>query len=209
MAEPSDDGRGQIPAGYQGFGVTSRLIIVLFGFLVAALSLYSAWQLVDQTQVNTQITPDVFGNIPNQMKTADPNEGGKLTAYVISVYTLLKIYSAKQQLMIVMCGGSFALFAIGFTLFVIGADGAFQVQASTKNSLHFTFSASAPGLLCFALGAAMMMVGMTQTVTMAIPPNPYVTGDQGGGAECAKTPNDPNCMTLDQLKAMVAPSREQ
>ncbi|MBP0575534.1 hypothetical protein J8J27_32935, partial [Mycobacterium tuberculosis] len=56
----------------------------------------------------------------------DPSERGVMAGYALNVLALTKQTASKFQLTVVVFGAAFALIAVGFSLFVIGADGAFQ-----------------------------------------------------------------------------------
>lgn len=58
--------------------------------------------------------------------------------------------------------GGFSLLAIGFALFLIGADGAFRLQLRHGNNSRMMLSGTAPGLLCFVAGCGLIVVGVLQ-----------------------------------------------
>ena len=66
----------------------------------------------------------------------------------------------------IACG--IALFAIGFSLFLIGADGAFKAQASHGGSFAVAASGTAPGLLCFVAATVLVGIGATRVHKLGI-----------------------------------------
>lgn len=70
----------------------------------------------------------------------------------------------RQVLSVVAMAAAFALMAIGFALFVMGAEGAFQVEGGVSSKGNIILKATAPGLLCFLLSAVVLVMSLSDRV---------------------------------------------
>lgn len=73
----------------------------------------------------------------------------------------LRAIQNQQTLSVVAMSVAFALMAIGFALFVMGAEGAFLLQGDVPNRGNFVLKSTAPGLLCFLLSASLVWIALT------------------------------------------------
>ena len=79
---------------------------------------------------------------------SDPLNKAILHAHAIDAVANLKLVANKQSIVVVAIAGAFALSAVGFALFFLGADGAFQLQAEQGiGGPRLLFAGTAPGLL--------------------------------------------------------------
>jgi len=163
MAE--GEGHGSL---YQGFSPGARLLIVGIAALIAIANLGFAWFMALEAGSTIWLGPndiDVLERLAGPI--AGQTEGEKVNAlvlrtHVIDVQVNIKAVQNKQSLVLVAIGSGFALMALGFALFLIGADGAFKLGAEGAGS-KLLVTGTAPGLFCFFLAALLILVGITRT----------------------------------------------
>ena len=165
-------------ATYQGLSERARYIILGLGAVVAILNLLAAWyfairtgevlqlQAVDIEPYRAWLSDERLANIGAQARY-------DLTARAMHAISYGKLISNKQSLVLVCFGASFALSAIGFALFVIGADGAFKVSYNESKKTGIVLTGTAPGLLCFIISGWLVYEGITQRSELKLPPLMY------------------------------------
>ena len=146
---------------YEGLSRSQRLWIVATAAIVVIASLLAAWVLASQIGENVRYTKE-----DEELVSAltdgivDPLHQVILRAHALDTLANIKVVINKQAITLVSFAGAFALMAIGFALFMIGADGAFQLSANAESNARLVFSGTAPGLLCFLLAAFMIVAGI-------------------------------------------------
>ncbi|MEM7193300.1 MAG: hypothetical protein AAF402_00025 [Pseudomonadota bacterium] len=70
---------------------------------------------------------------------------------VINTELMLRAAQNRHTITVVALSVAFALVAIGFALFVMGAEGAFRLEGKVQDQGNLMVKATAPGLLCFVL----------------------------------------------------------
>lgn len=77
---------------------------------------------------------------------------------------MIRTIQNQQALNVVALAVAFALMAVGFALFVMGAEGAFQLEGRHPSAGNVVAKATAPGLLCFVLSAGVVLVALRMHV---------------------------------------------
>jgi hypothetical protein len=166
---------------YSGLSEKARLWILVFGGAVAAINLFLAWYFAMQSADHLQLRPNEMAPLKEWLSSVVQNPTSNsgivhdLLSRGMNIMVMVKLISNKQSLVLTCFGAAFAMTAIGFSLFVIGADGAFKVMASTSTDSKLVVIGTAPGLLCFVLATILILVGVTRTITFKLPPLPSVT----------------------------------
>jgi len=70
---------------------------------------------------------------------------------LLNTELMLRAAQNRHTITVVALSVAFALVAIGFALFVMGAEGAFRFEGEVKDQGNLMVKATAPGLLCFVL----------------------------------------------------------
>ena len=161
-------------AAYEGFTGKQKLLVVGSAIVAVLLSLiFAAWIMRD-AQHNTQFSQR-DQEVVNQLlgDTRDPQHKSMLRAQAIDAVANLKQLANRQSMLIVAFAGAFALCAIGFALFLLGADGAFQIQAEQgKGGIKLLLASTTPGIVCFVLAVALMGMAIAyRSSTNAAPGN--------------------------------------
>jgi hypothetical protein len=148
-------------AVYEGLTRRQRLWIVGVAAIIVVASLVAAAMLAVQISENVRYTANDQALV-NALTAgiADPLHQVLLRAHALDTLANIKVVINKQSLVLVCFAGAFALMTVGFALFMIGADGVFQVQAEKGADAKFLFSGTAPGLLCFFLAASLIVTGI-------------------------------------------------
>ena len=146
-------------AVYEGFTRGQKLCVAGCAIFAVFVSLaFAAWIMGDTLrgmQFNQQDQEAV-----NRLSGAatDPAHQSILRAQAIDAVANLKQLANRQSTIMVAFAGAFALCAVGFALFLLGADGAFRLQTEQGRSGPGLWLAStAPGMACFVL--AVILVG--------------------------------------------------
>ena len=87
-----------------------------------------------------------------KMSGADGN-GHVFLNHLLTAELQLRTVQNQQTLSVVVMSAAFALLAIGFALFVMGAEGAFKITGKISDGQNLVLKSTAPGLLCFILSA--------------------------------------------------------
>ncbi|NUQ75892.1 MAG: hypothetical protein HUU21_20305, partial [Polyangiaceae bacterium] len=98
----------------------------------------------------------------------------------------LRTVQNRQTISIVAISSGFALVAIGFALFIMGAEGAFNVKGNVGDRGNLVVKSTAPGLLCFVLAAVIVCSSLAGTAQVASSPfTIYPDGPMSPGANAA------------------------
>lgn len=152
------------PAIYEGFSRKARYRIVMFSAFIAIINIALAWYFVADMNKNIRFGEQEVKTI--KALTADLgtyDTSVVFRAHVLNTQVHIKGITNKQSIILLSVGSGFALMAIGFALFLLGADGAFKIQAEKSPDSKLMLSGTAPGLLCFLLGAALIFTAVTKT----------------------------------------------
>lgn len=147
---------------YEGFSTRMRVAIVSVAALIALLNLGASWYVagtaIEGLKFNDQ-DAKYIQSIGADIE--DLNQRAALRIYATSTQAHIKGIVNKQAIIIVCFGCAFAFMAIGFALFLIGADGAFKFQAATDQKANLLLSSTAPGMACFLFAATLVGIGVT------------------------------------------------
>lgn len=143
--------------------VTSRLLLVI-GVLIFAINMFFAWwvvfesnEFIRQGLVGTGGNKQVMDFVLENLNQANANEI-ILKTRAIETEVHLKAIANRQTMAVVAMAAGFGLLAIGFALFVMGIESAFQLSGSAGEIGGVVLKASSPGLLCFILAAIIFVV---------------------------------------------------
>lgn len=146
-------------AVYEGFTRGQKLCVAGCAIFAVFVSLaFAAWIMEDTLrgmQFNQQDQEAV-----NRLSGAatDPAHQSILRAQAIDAVANLKQLANRQSTIMVAFAGAFALCAVGFALFLLGADGAFRLQTEHgRSGPKLWLASTAPGIACFVL--AVILVG--------------------------------------------------
>jgi hypothetical protein len=150
------------PGIYEGFSPRMRVAIVSVAALIALLNLGASWYVAGTAISSLKFSDQDAKYIQTiAADLVDVNQRVALRIYATNTQAHLKGIVNKQAIIIVCFGSAFAFMAIGFALFLIGADGAFKFQAATDQKANLLLSSTAPGLACFLFAAVLIGIGVT------------------------------------------------
>lgn len=92
--------------------------------------------------------------------------GFTLLNRVLDAELQVRAVQNRQTLSIVAMAAAFAMMALGFALFVMGAEGAFQFSGTTPGTGTLVLKASAPGIFCFFLATAILIAALFGEVNL-------------------------------------------
>jgi hypothetical protein len=142
----------------------AKLIVIFAAILLAALSLSRAWSEASSVVCRLPLGP-ADAEMMKRVAALSSKDGAVrdvVLAHALNVIVTIKKISNHQSLALLAVATGFSLMAVGFALFLIGADGAFRIQASKQTDAKLMLTGTAPGLLCFILAAALVAVGATR-----------------------------------------------
>jgi hypothetical protein len=166
----------EILGGYAGLSASQRMVILVLGWAVACANLMAAWYMADHVLTGLPIGQPEMLLVDSIAGKAAAADRAMMTAYVLNELVLTKFGIGKYQLMIVVFAAAFALISVGFSLFVIGADGAFRIAGTQPGGTKLVISGTAPGILCFLLAAGLVYGGITHRLKADLPGNPFDAG---------------------------------
>jgi hypothetical protein len=145
--------------------VVLAVIVFLANMLVAWWLTYASGQVVGRSLLHEE------GSAAARVLDASPKASANthvLLNRILDAELQLRTVQNRQTITIVAMSVAFALLAIGFALFVMGAEGAFKVEGQVADRGNLVVKATAPGLLCFLVAAfvvAMALAGRTDMAT--------------------------------------------
>tara|TARA_E500000318_G_scaffold68807_1_gene63654 strand:+ start:1575 stop:2123 length:549 start_codon:yes stop_codon:yes gene_type:complete len=99
------------------------------------------------------------------------DQGYLLRNRLLDTELMMRSSQNTYAVIVVSTSLAFSLLAIGFALFVMGADGAFRIEGAAQEKGSVVLQATAPGLLCFLL-AGIIVINVLST-EMVIQPSGY------------------------------------
>jgi hypothetical protein len=183
---------------YEGLSVRARLWVLAFGGLIALLNLGAAWYFSFNVGETLQFSKNDMAVLGEWLKlpvvdALSENHKYDLSARSLHALVLSKVIANKQGLVLACFGAGFALASIGFSLFVIGADGAFKLSSEFGSNARFVLSGTAPGLLCFVLAALLISTGVKRKAQIDLPPLASFA-PAGTDSPCKQTGLDGKCL---------------
>lgn len=177
---------------FEGLPQWFKMTVFSLSVLIAVTSLSYAWCMAMAASDSTVLTVgdiEILDRFNERMKVDGQNHVG-LYAHVFDTMMQLKLLTNHQVRALVAIGGGFAFVALGLALFLIGVEGAFQIQGTGKGSTSLSITASAPGILCFVLAAWLIYVGATRSHSLRIPVLGTSASVNSDGGELAKVDPD-------------------
>lgn len=188
---------------YVGLSEKSRLWVLGLGAFIAVINLAVAWffafRMGESLRLDaSDLQPFTAWMATGGGSTVSGDAKYDLAARSLHIVAFVKLIANKQGLVLACFGGAFALAAIGFALFIIGADGAFKVSAGANDKARLVLSGTAPGLLCFLICGWLISQGIKEKSTMNLPPLAHMS--QGISAQVTqacdnKHPTNGKCYT--------------
>lgn len=129
-------------------------ISVCLAIVVFMLNMAGVWHVVIET--NTMVGRTLVEGEKvtatslalKAMPDADGN-GHTFINHLLSAELQLRTVQNQQMIAVIALAASFAMMAIGFALFIMGAEGAFKIAAKAPDGSNVVLKSTAPGLLCF------------------------------------------------------------
>ena len=137
---------------YSGLSERAKKWIILLAAIIAIINFGASWKLAFNMEKSFHFSKD-DAEVVNIMAKETGNSN-----LVISSQSHLKVLANKHSIVLLAVGAGFSLIAIGFALFLIGADGAFKIHAERGSDNKLLISGTAPGLLCFILATVIISV---------------------------------------------------
>ncbi len=81
---------------------------------------------------------------------------------------MLRSAQNRHTITVVSLSVAFALLAIGFALFVMGAEGAFEFTGEVEDKGNLLIKATAPGLLCFVLAMIIVVFALMSKTELKV-----------------------------------------
>lgn len=162
---------------YHGFSPATRLWIVIIAAAIAIGCLvfggYITMTALDKLEMDddyARISNALIGqNSPQSKVHPQTNINAAVRVSIVQSGIHLKHIINQQSLNILAIFSGFALIAIGFALFLIGADGAFQLQASGVSNTQLVVTGTTPGVLCFVLAGLLIVTAIIQKQELKLP----------------------------------------
>ncbi|GGI95342.1 hypothetical protein GCM10007978_36280 [Shewanella hanedai] len=150
---------------YEGLSNKARAWILLGAALIVIANLGLVWYETDKALNQLPISSEDINVIKSvsdgPLHSTIQSNNQKLRVHAINITLIMKGIINKQSIIIVCIGSAFSFIAIGFALFLIGADGAFKLNA-THGEAKVVMSATAPGLACFLFAAILISIAATR-----------------------------------------------
>jgi hypothetical protein len=180
--------------------------------LIFIVNMAFAWSVVNRTvdSIDTQLMSGGVLIPENGVSIGHMNEAAPNTmAYMgklAEVHVLLKAASNMQMIQVVAMACAFGLLAIGFALFVMGIESAFDMNIQSQALGKVVISATAPGLACFVLVALIIGITIATRGEMKLEPMSLNYGYHGGYLPTGNLPpkveeelSKPDASELDEL----------
>ena len=170
---------------------------MLTGVLLGVLAFLGAWWLAKESSARLGIDSD-DGTLISSMAGACCEDHLPLRLRALETYAHVKAISNQQSIGVLAIGAGMSFLSIGFSLFLVGAEGAFKLRASGRGGDDkIMLYGTAPGLLAFALAAMVIVVGATRkhemSFTAEFGPSSSVTTPNATASQDCPTASEPSC----------------
>lgn len=177
-------------AAYEGLTRNQRMWIIGVAGLIFLCNMAFAWVVMSNATANIQFNEqDRISAVALSSNAGNHENEAILRIHAIDAVTNIKFIANKQAIVLSAFAGAFGLCAAGFALFLIGADGAFQFNASQgTNGAQIVLSGTAPGLFCFLIAGILIIAGILHRTdlnlgSVTIPQGVLLTApDQASGS---------------------------
>lgn len=161
---------GGQPRAIRALPEWAKVIVVMASLAFAGTAIVVAWRHVSelQGQLAFGVADARALNTMAEAHTTNTVYDTHLVAHILDVQAHLKGITNRQSLGLMGVAVGVALFAIGFGLFVLGADAAFKLQAEGKGAGTVVLQSSSPAILCFVLGTIIAAIGVTRPHSLDI-----------------------------------------
>jgi hypothetical protein len=182
---------------YTGLSERTKRWVIGLGATVAVINLFAAWWFAYGTSQSFALTDESFKPFAAWIKNSSAAGLSKeaqydLSARAMHIVAMGKLVTNKQGIILACFGAAFALAAIGFSLFILGADGAFKVIADAPNKASIAVTGTAPGLLCFLVCGWLVTVGVKHQSQLTLPPMRYETSSSPSTSHAACAHRNPS-----------------
>ena len=123
---------------------------------------------------------------------------------LLNTELMLRAAQNRHTITVVALSVAFALVAIGFALFVMGAEGAFRLEGSAGTQGNLMVKATAPGLLCFVLAVVIVCFALLSKTDMELGKFTVYPDSQSSGpptSEVTYAGDDGYTVSADQVYA--------
>lgn len=140
-----------------GFSVTLAVIVFL-------ANMVAAWWITGES--SKVISRPLIQDTSTAVSLAIDHSAGAsannhvLLNRVLDTELMLRAAQNRHTITVVSLSVAFALVAIGFALFVMGAEGAFRLEGQVRGESNLMVKATAPGLLCFVLATVVVIFAL-------------------------------------------------
>lgn len=144
---------------------------VVGAMLIFTLNMAGAWWLTLGAAENVARPLVAEGQVSAVSEVLAVPTGASANTYTLLnriVDAEIQIRTAQngQTLCVVAMAGAFAMMAIGFALFVMGAEGAFQLEGSAPSGGNLVLKSTAPGVICFALATLVLLFALYKQISL-------------------------------------------
>jgi len=139
--------------------------LVLLGAAIFVLNMMYTWNLVKESNklIQEPLATDKSATVRALKHVSEANANMIITInHIVDAQLLYKVALNKHNMVIVAMATAFGLIAVGFSLFVMGIEGAFEFKGDAGQVGRVILKATSPGLLCFLLAAAIMIYALTR-----------------------------------------------
>lgn len=160
IAKPHESGDAELPPRYIPLTGAMKLWIVFVSLILASGAIIWSINVFVDFGDDAKLVDQDIRRITDMVHSvrSDTNHDTFILVHGLNVQLQMKRVLTHQRLQALGVGVAIALVALGFALFAIGADGAFTVAASQGAKASLTIQGTAPGLLCFVLGAVLAVL---------------------------------------------------
>jgi hypothetical protein len=179
------------PALVAGLTKRDKLFIVAAAFLFSIVVVGFAVANAQFAEKNLSISPNELRgvlSVINLPSSTDDSLRSTINVRATDEMIQLKIITNHQAISMLGIAIAIALVAIGFALFVLGTDGAFQLQAAGKGTASASAAGTAPGILCFILAAGLITVAIMHHESLSVgdfSPGGYVIAPAAGSTSAS------------------------
>ncbi len=138
-----------------------------------------------------------------KMSSADGNGHVFINHLVTAELQLLTVQN-QHTISVVAMSAAFALLAIGFALFVMGAEGAFKIAGKLSDGQNLVLKSTAPGLLCFFLSALLIYATLTHGHIQIVDAARDVLAQ--GPAHSVAKPSEPTSGSVKPVRSDIGPA---
>jgi len=147
--------------------------MTIAGLIIAAINVALGWwMLIRAGSVTPIVSPDRFADSVQALRPDSLAERSEVRSLLVTSFLVANDHAVA----VVVLAFAFTMVALGFALFVMGVESAFEFQGGQSDFGSVAIRATAPGLICFVLATILLAFTISRRTPVYDPSAPTSAG---------------------------------